>query len=131
MSAEAKRILIVDDDRDFVEAIACFLEAHGFAVARAHSGEEGTRQAKLERPDVILMDIMMSDRTEGFFAISEIRRDPALKNVPIFVVSGLCTRLPAFEVPEGAWMAHDVFFSKPVDTGQLLEKIRHWTGQAP
>ncbi len=131
MSAEAKRILIVDDDRDFVEAIATFLEAHGFAVARAHTGEEGTRQAKMERPDLILMDIMMSDRTEGFFAISEIRRDPALKNIPIFLVSGMCTHLPAFEIPEGAWMAHDVFFSKPVDTGQLLERIRHWTGQAP
>ncbi len=131
MSAEAKRVLIVDDDRDFVEAIACFLEANGFAVSRAHSGEEGLRQAKLERPDLIIMDIMMSDRTEGFFAISDIRRDPALKKVPIFLVSGLCTHLPAFEIPDGAWMAHDVFFSKPVDTGQLLQRIRQWTAQAP
>ena len=126
-----KRILIVDDDRDFVEAVACFLEANGFAVFRAYNGAEGIRLAKLERPDLILMDIMMHERTEGFFAIHEIRRDPALKSVPIFVISSFCTRLPDFEIPvSGGWMAHDMFFAKPVDTVQLLEKIRQRLSKA-
>ena len=106
MTEERKRILIVDDDRDFVEAIACFLEANGFVVYRAHDGNEGVRLAKVERPDLILMDIM------------------------IFVLSAFCSRLPAFEVPEGSWLAHDLFLSKPVDTARLLDRIRHWVGQA-
>ena len=123
--ADVKRILIVDDDHDFVEAVGCFLEANGLAVARAFDGSEGVKLAKLERPDLILMDIMMNDRTEGFFAIQEIRRDAALKNVPIFVVSSFCTRLPDFEVPSsGGWLSHDMFFAKPVNTAQLLDKIR-------
>jgi DNA-binding response OmpR family regulator len=131
MTMEEKRILIVDDDRDFAEAVACFLEANRFTVFKAHDGKEGVKLAKLERPDLILMDIMMNERTEGFFTIQEMRRDPDLKNVPIFVISSFCTHLPDFEIPQsGGWMAHDMFFSKPVDLVQLLEKIRQRLGKA-
>ena len=125
-----KRILIVDDDRDFVEAVSCFLESNGFTVFRAHNGTEGISLAKMERPDLILMDIIMTERTEGFFTIHEIRCDPGLKTVPIFVLSSFCTQLPDFEIPaSGGWLAHDMFFSKPVDTANLLEKIRQQIGQ--
>ena len=125
-----KRVLIVDDDDDFAAAVSCFLEAHGLTVFRAGGGREGIQLARMERPDLILMDIMMGERTEGFFTIHEIRRDPDLKNVPIFVLSSFCTRLPDFEVPSsGGWLAHDMFFPKPVDTAQLLEKIRQRIGQ--
>jgi two-component system alkaline phosphatase synthesis response regulator PhoP len=128
---DEKRILIVDDDHDFVEAISCFLEVNGFTVFRAHDGAEGIKLAKMHRPDLILMDIMMNERTEGFFTIHEIRRDPALLSVPIFVLSSFCTRLPDFEIPSsGGWLTHDMFFTKPVDTVQLLEKIRERVGVA-
>ena len=128
---DEKRILIVDDDQDFVEAVACFLELNGFRVFRAHNGVDGIKLAKLHQPDLILMDIMMNERTEGFFTIHEIRRDAALKSVPIFVLSSFCTRLPDFEIPSsGGWLAHDMFFAKPVDTVQLLEKIRQRVGVA-
>jgi len=126
-----KRLLIVDDDRDFVEAVSCYLEVNGFTVFRAHNGAEGIKLAKLERPDLILMDIMMNERTEGFFTIHEIRRDPALKTVPIFVLSSFCTRLPDLEIPSsGGWLAHDMFFAKPVDLVQLLERIHQRTDKA-
>ena len=127
---DEKRILIVDDDHDFVEAVSCFLQASGFTVFRAYNGSEGIKLAKMERPDLILMDIMMNERTEGFFTIHEIRREPALKTVPIFVLSSFCTRLPDFDIPaSGGWLTHDMFFSKPVNTAQLLEKIRQRVGQ--
>jgi CheY-like chemotaxis protein len=125
-----KRILIVDDDWDFVEALAVFLEANGMAVARAHDGNQGVKLAKMDRPDLILMDIMMGERTEGFFVIHEIRNDPALRNVPVFVVSSFCSRLPDFEIPSsGGWLENDMFFAKPVDTGLLLEKIHQRIGR--
>jgi len=128
---DEKRVLIVDDDHDFVEAVSCFLEENSFTVFRSHTGSDGIRLAKTERPDLILMDIMMSERTEGFFAIQEIRRDPALKSIPIFVLSSFCTQLPDFEIPpSGGWLAHDMFFAKPVDMAQLLEKIRQRLGKA-
>jgi CheY-like chemotaxis protein len=121
---------MVDDDRDFAEAVSCFLEANGVTVFRAHDGKEGIKLAKMERPDLILMDIMMGERTEGFFTIQEIRRDPALKDVPIFVLSSFCTRLPDFEIPSsGGWLAHDMFFAKPVDLVQLMENIHQRIGK--
>ena len=125
-----KRILIVDDDRDFVEALAVFLEANELSVARAHDGNQGVKLAKMDRPDLILMDIMMGERTEGFFVIHQIRSDPALRNVPVFVLSSFCSRLPDFEIPSsGGWLENDMFFAKPVDTGLLLEKIRQRIGR--
>jgi two-component system alkaline phosphatase synthesis response regulator PhoP len=128
---DEKRILIVDDDHDFVEAVSFFLEANGFTVFRAYDGNEGIRLAKMNLPHLILMDIMMSERTEGFFTVHEIRRDPTLRNVPIFIVSSLCTRLPDFQIPaSGGWLSHDMFLAKPVDNAQLLENIRQRIGKA-
>jgi DNA-binding response OmpR family regulator len=129
MTPAEKRILIVDDDRDFVEAIASFLEANGFTVLRAHNGRDGVNLARMERPDLILMDIMMDERTEGFFTIQEMRRQEHLKGVPIFVLSALYAQLPDFGIPpDSAWLAHDEFLSKPVDMVQLVEKIRQRIG---
>ncbi len=130
MNGAAKRVLIVDDDADFADAIGSFLEANGFAVGKAFDGAEGVRLARAERPDLILMDIMMNERSEGFRAISEIRGDAALKHVPIFVISSFATQLHDLEIPEGGWHSHDAFLSKPVDTPHLLEKVRRWVGTA-
>jgi len=127
---EQKRVLIVDDDQDFAEALSCFLAANGFLVSRACDGPEAVKLAKMEQPDLILMDIMMNERTEGFFAVREIRRDPALEKTPIFVLSSFCTRLPDFQIPSsGGWLSHDLFLAKPVDLKHLLEKIRQRLGQ--
>ncbi len=120
-----KTILMVDDDRDFVEAVSSFLESNGYRVVRAYDGREGLRLAKMEQPDLILMDIVMSERTEGFFAVQELRRVPGLSTVPIFVVSSLYQSLPDFRIPpESEWLSHDEFFAKPVDLSVFLDKIR-------
>jgi DNA-binding response OmpR family regulator len=130
MTTAGNRILIVDDDTDFVDAVAAFLEANQFTVFRAHNGPEGVKLAKMERPDLILMDIMMTERTEGFFAIQEIRRAEELEGVPIFIVSSFCAHLPDFEVPQGGWLAHDLFLPKPVNLAHLLDHIRRRIGAA-
>jgi CheY-like chemotaxis protein len=79
----------------------------------------------MERPDLIIMDIVMSERTEGFFTVQEIRRTPELETVPIFVLSSLYSQVPDFRIsPDSGWLAHDEFLSKPVDMPVLLEKIR-------
>lgn len=125
MTSEEGKILIVDDDADFVEAVSFFLETNHFKVLKAHSGREGLKLAKMERPALILMDVMMSERTEGFFTVQQIRRTEELKDVPIFVVSSLYSKVPDFQVPpDSGWAAHDEFFSKPVEMPQLLAKIR-------
>jgi DNA-binding response OmpR family regulator len=120
-----QRILLVDDDGDFAEAVGAFLEANGFRVRKARDGREALRMAAMETPDLVIMDIVMNERTEGLFAIQEMRRSAALRNVPVFVLTSLYSALPEFQIaPDSAWMAHDEFFSKPVDPTELLARIR-------
>lgn len=126
----AKIILIVDDDHDFVEAVSAFLEANGYLVLKAYDGREGLKLARLQRPDLILMDVLMGERTEGFFTVHEIRRAPQLSGIPIFVVTSMYSEVADFRIaPAAAWLAHDEFFAKPVDLPALLERIRERLGE--
>lgn len=129
MTTTEKTILIVDDDEDFVESLSCFLEMHHFRVLKARNGAEGVRVARGEHPDLILMDVMMGERTEGFFTIQQIRHIKELKDSPIFVLSSLYSQIPEFGITlESSWLAHDDFLPKPVDMNQLLERIHERIG---
>jgi DNA-binding response OmpR family regulator len=129
MTTTEKTVLIVDDDADFLESLACFLEMAHFHVLKAGSGAEGLRMARSSHPDLILMDVMMGERTEGFFTIQQIRRVRELKEIPIFVLSSLYSQIPEFGINlESSWLAHDDFFPKPVDMKQLLERIHSRIG---
>jgi len=119
------KILIVDDDADLREALSFFLQSHGYLVLKAADAREGLLLARLQRPDLMLMDLMMGERTEGMFAVQEMRQIPELREVPIFVISALYSRLPDFGIaPNRAWLGHDEFFPKPVDLDALLTAIR-------
>ena len=129
MTSGTRKILIVDDDRDFVEAVSAFLEAHGYEVLKARDGKEGLKLAKIAHPDLIIMDIVMNERTEGFFTVQEIRRTAELKTVPIFVLSSLYSQVADFGIPpDSGWLAHDEFLTKPVDLPELLAKIQQRMG---
>lgn len=129
MGETERKILIVDDDPDFMEAVSSFLEARGYRVLKARSGREALRKAESEVPDLILMDVVMDERTEGFFTVQEIRSKPRIREIPIFVVSSLYSKTEFQVSPDRDWMAHDEFFSKPVDLGLLEERIRERTRQ--
>jgi DNA-binding response OmpR family regulator len=123
--SQTKRILIVDDDADFAEALSVFLQAHGFRTASARDGAEGLKLARMDPPDLVILDIVMNERTEGFFTLQEMRRVPELRNVPVFVLSSLYSTQADFQIPpEAGWLAHDAFFAKPPDMAELLGRIQ-------
>ncbi len=129
MTEHRHRILIVDDDADYAESTTAYLRAHGFDVERVPNGREALKTARLRRPDLVLMDIMMEERTEGFFTVQQLRRDPALREVPVFVVSSLYRDVPEFRVAaDPGWTAHDEFLPKPVDLDELLQRITRRLG---
>jgi CheY-like chemotaxis protein len=129
---EPKRVLIVDDDPDFVSAIEALFQASGCEVRSASNGEEGIQAAKTFRPDLILLDVMMRERTEGFFALQEIRRSTLLRQTPVIVVSSIYADLPAFRVsPEAGWLPANLFLPKPVDPTRLLDEARRLMEAAP
>jgi CheY-like chemotaxis protein len=137
MSAEQDRnvpatVLVVDDDPDFRESLGAFLKANGLRVVEAGDGREAFRVAMSERPQVIIMDIIMNERTEGLFTLQNIRRTPELRETPVIVVSSLYSDVTSFSVsPERAWMAQNEFFAKPLDMPRLLDTIRAFAEAAP
>jgi DNA-binding response OmpR family regulator len=119
------RILLIDDDPDFSAAVATYLEANGFTVVRAASGREGLALAARERPALILLDIIMDERTDGLFTEGALRDLPGLAAVPIVVVSSLYDAEAEFTVPpDRVWGANTAFVRKPVDPSDLLARIR-------
>ncbi|HET7039945.1 MAG TPA: response regulator [Gemmatimonadales bacterium] len=119
------RILIVDDDRDFVESLRVLLEGADYEVRVAYDGREGLALARRERPDLILVDVMMDERTEGFFTVQQLRRAPETAATPVFVVSAVYARVPELQVPpDPRWTGHDLFIAKPVDGEALLRQVR-------
>ena len=120
-----KTILIVDDDTDFVEATRVVLEGAGYAVESAANGKGCLERAKKGGVDGILLDVMMTDDTEGFHTAEEIRANPATAKVPIVMLTGI-SRKTGFEFsPEtdADYMPVDVFLEKPVDPDVLLDEI--------
>ena len=119
------RVLLVDDDLDFVDALATFLRAHGLTVLTASSGRGGVRLARLEHPDLVIMDVMMEERTAGFFAARELREAPELRLVPIVMLTSLYTDHQQPSVPADVrWLPHDALLAKPPDMPALLATIR-------
>jgi CheY-like chemotaxis protein len=129
--SESKTVLIIDDDRDFVCAIEALLQSSGYQVRSAFDGREGLHLARTLRPDLILLDIIMKERTEGIFMLQEARRIPELSKIPVIVISSIYSDQPIFRVsPEAGWLPADLFLAKPVDPARLLEEVRRLTDDA-
>jgi DNA-binding response OmpR family regulator len=127
----SRKVLIIDDDADFTEAVGVYLQTHGFEVISAPNGRDGLRLARSEAPDAILMDVVMEERTEGFFTLQQLRRTRGLEHTPVFVVSSIYTSIPGFSLtPEKSWLRHDDFIAKPVDLPRLVELIEARLGPA-
>jgi len=128
MMSEPKTVLIIDDDSDYVRAIQALLESTGYKVRSASNGRDGLQLAKTLEPDLILLDVMMSERTEGFFVLQEMRRIPALTDTPVIVVSSIYSDEPAFRVdPEAGWLPASLFLAKPMEPARLLAEAKRLT----
>jgi len=126
--SEPKTVLIIDDDSDFVRAVQALLESSGYKVRSAVNGREGLQLAKTLQPDLILLDVMMSERTEGFFVLQEMRRVPSLSNTPVIVMSSIYSDEPVFRVdPEAGWLPANLFLAKPVEPARLLAEVKQLT----
>jgi CheY-like chemotaxis protein len=116
----AATILLAEDHLDSREALRALLEAFGFLVIPAVNGAEAVRLAREKCPDLILMDIMMPE-VDGFEATRRLRGFPETRHVPIITLTAMDgARDRAIEA--GA----DDFLAKPINSGQLLDKVRDW-----
>ena len=120
----AYRILVVDDDADFTDATSAVLEAAGYAVTVAHSGEDGLALARAERPDLIILDVMMSYLLEGLNVGAQITADPSLARTPILMVSAIAQTEHLDKFPTDEALPARFFFTKPIPSTKLLETVR-------
>ncbi len=114
-----RMLLIVDDVGVNREALVDFLSPLGFELHQADNGETGLSQARALRPDLILMDIVMPVM-DGLEATRELRKHPALRDVPVIALSASAT---AADESEALGSGADVFLSKPIDLDMLLAEI--------
>ena len=121
----ANKILIVDDDPDFVEAISTLLEARDYEVLSATNGADGFKEAKAKTPDLILLDVMMTHKSEGFDVARSLKEDPATKDIPVIMVTGIRKdmNLPFGFEPDGNWLPVNRVLEKPVKPEVLLKAI--------
>lgn len=121
----AKKVLVIDDDNDFVESIMNLLEARGYAVASASNGKDGVQKAKAEKPDLVLLDVMMTTKDEGFNVARELHEIEGLKKTPVIMVTGVRKEmnLPFGFEPDETWLPVKQILEKPVKPEVLLNAV--------
>jgi len=122
----AKKVLIIDDDFDLVEAMRITLEAAGFDVIDAQDGEKGLEKLRAESPDLVLLDVMMSSMDEGFHVAYKIREETAIKDTPIVMLTAVGNQT-GFQFDPGKdadFLPVDAFLEKPVNPGKLVDVVR-------
>jgi DNA-binding response OmpR family regulator len=119
---QRKKILLVDDSPTALLWQRLILEDDHYEILVASDGEEGVRVAKAERPDLVLLDVVMP-RMSGFDALRAIRADGELRETPILMVT---TRSEMAHVMEGYDSGCNEYITKPVDRAELLTKVRSY-----
>ena len=118
------KILIIDDDPDFVEATRLVLEKDGHLVSSAPGGREGFQRAQQQPPDLVILDVMMDSVLDGVSTCRKFHGDPATTRIPIVMVTSIANTDYAALFPTDEYLHLDAFLSKPVDPDKLLKKIR-------
>jgi|GEM_PF-127836 len=136
---ENMTVLVVDDDVDFVEVARVALESEGYRVIVAGSKEEGLAYVRSEKPDLIVLDVMMPTGTEGFHFVWELRkdRDERLRRIPILMVTAINDRAPLRIDPDDSddvfgpreYLPVEDFIEKPVSPVQLCSKVKKLLAQ--
>ena len=118
------KILVVDDEPDMVEMIKAALESASHQVIAAYNGQEGIEKAKKEKPDAIIMDIMMPVK-DGFVACKELKEDPACKAIPILVLTAVSEHFAHTRYAKSMGLDLDAedYIDKPIDPKVLVARV--------
>jgi len=120
-----KRILIVDDDADFVESTKIILEASGYDVRTASNGKDAFALLHKEGSDLVLLDVMMDTKGEGLWFSQRLRKDKDLRCIPILMITAVNQESTMhFDLDtDEEYLPVDGFIEKPVEPEDLLREI--------
>lgn len=119
------KILIVDNDVDFVDLNTAVLKNNGFDVAVAYAGREVADKVKFEQPDLIVLDLMMEKHDSGFGVAKMLKGDPINREIPILMLTAVSseTGMDFSQELDGYWMKTDDYASKPLTPEELIKRI--------
>jgi len=127
MAAKGKRILVVDDDPDFVMASRTVLVDAGYEVQTCTRAGETMAKVREFQPDLIVLDVMMETGTAGFHVAYQVRRDPHHARTPILMVTAIHQTTPLRFSPEtdGEFLPVEKLLDKPVPADILIHEVAH------
>lgn len=145
----AKKVLLVDDDRNSVKFLAAVLTDNGYDVVTAHDGNEGLKQAKKELPDLIVLDVMMPKKS-GLLLFQQLREEEQFKEIPVLMLTGVSGVLDDLErrhddglvadtlrealkrkirqLRDDGLIRPEMFLDKPISPEVLIEKVQGLIG---
>jgi len=120
------KILIADDDPDIRESLQAILESQQYTVVTAVDKTDGMEKIKAEKPDLAILDVMMSTWEDGFEMSRELKKDPQFKDMPILMLTGIKNETGIdFKATAGdpAWCPVDAYLEKPIEPDILLMEV--------
>ena len=121
----SKRVLIVDDEPNIVISVEFLMKREGFAVSVARDGAEALERIRAERPDLVVLDVMMP-KLNGFEVCQAVRADPDLAGIPIVM---LTAKGREAEMSKGLALGADAYIAKPFSTRDLVARIKALLGE--
>ena len=123
-----KRLLMIDDDPDFVSGIKAILDAANFEVDVAYNPKDGLNALQSKQYDLLLLDIMMGRGAEGVMIARKLRKDARLREMPVLIITGMREQI-AFLFPgepiHPRFVEVDELVEKPVEPKMLIEKVNN------
>ena len=120
MAKATTKILVCDDERSIVRLIQVNLERQGWSVVTAYDGKEGLEKVKSDKPDIVVLDVMMP-YMDGFEVLKNLRRDPEYQNLPVVMLTAKAQDKDVFE---GYHVGADVYLTKPFNPMELVTFIK-------
>ena len=124
---ENAKIVIVDDDADYINVVKTILESEQYVVVTAGDKTEGMEKIRVEKPDLAILDVMMNAWQDGFEMSRQLKKNPQFKNMPIMILTAVMNRTGIdFKSTAGdpIWIPVDVFMDKPVEPDVLLSEVK-------
>ena len=118
------RVMIVDDDPDIVESVTMVLQKNDHEVIQAYGGVEGLEKAKSEKPDAIILDVMMPDK-DGYEVCKELKGDPNYRDIPILLLTAVVSKISSTSYTHrmGMETEADDYVDKPVEPTELVRLV--------
>ena len=124
---ENPKILLIDDDVDFVEATKIVLESKPYEVIVAYDGDDGLRKAREENPDLIILDIIMPGK-DGFSTAEQLKKDSELSKIPVLVLTSYAEKggESSIAASGGLTLETEDYIDKPIRPEELLKRVEKY-----